>query len=102
MRQEEPLDQFGKSKEDPLQEYFENKREKTETKWYTLVILGFVVLGGIKVWQTWPEENSIRENQILNRQTELLQQLQQTEDSFKVQQIIVEYDSLQDEIDGLD
>jgi len=75
-------------------DYFETQKEERNDVFYSIITIGFLVVLGIRFFQTLPGDGP-NEDAIIMRQAQLLRVVQTTQDSTTVQAAIQEYDSLE-------
>ena len=96
-------DELLESYDDDNSEYdfFQESKENTSNVAYTFVVLGFLIVLGIKfvmsLTDTTPDVNAI-----VIRQVQLLKIAEKAETETEVQAAIVEYDSLARVLDALE
>ena len=95
----EPLDQ--EEKEEDLN-FSKNKKETFSELFYLLMFVGFIVLLGIKFYQSWPSQNDIQRNAINNKRVDLLKTTQTSQDNIELESAISDYDSLTQVLETLE
>lgn len=85
----------------PEQHYFQASREETSNLVYGWMMLGFLILLGIKFVQSLTD-TSTSENAIIARQVQLLEVIQNSKNEQEVEQAVQEYDSLGKVLENLE
>lgn len=100
MNYQDPLDQEERK---PLEfEVLDQQKEKWSGLFYIALFIGFIVIAGVRMYQTWPDSNTVEVNTINSQRIELLQSLKNnTQDEAQQATDLATYDSLSRRVDEL-
>ncbi len=100
MNYQDPLDQEERK---PLEfEVIDQQKESWSGLFYIALFVGFVVIAGVRMYQTWPDSNTVEVNTINSQRIELLQSLKNNnQNESKQAEDLAKYDSLSRRIEEL-
>jgi len=97
----EPLD---KQEDDNNEQWavVDEQKEIMNNRFYLIIFGVFIVGWGIKFFQSLPSSNQVQLNEINNRRVELIESVQQSDDTAFIEAAAVEYDSLSAVVEELE